>query len=253
METWYFVLSVGVSVLLFMLAILGLQRGWLVVSTHSDERIAELEQKIKWLMEERNQLITKVLELEKKERKLQITIAELQSNAGISNEEHDPEPMVLGIWPDSNLNIEGEKSAVYDSGFRYRALVGEKVRRTSILRELRTGDIDIIEIGAHGDENGVQVNGQNYSAGWWVNALKGRGVQIALLLSCASDSSISNAFKNAGVSHVIAIDGIINDESAVEFARQFYQLYAGGLMVDEAVQEAKLALDNEDAEMVVLR
>jgi hypothetical protein len=59
--------------------------------------------------------------------------------------------------------------------------------------------------------------------------------------------------KRAGVQHVIAITGEIEDGAAIEFAQQFYQLYAAGMDVRRAFDEAKLALDYRQAEKLVLR
>lgn len=160
---------------------------------------------------------------------------------------------VLAIWPQSNLDVIGERDAIYNAGFEYMALVGEKVRRSSILRELRTGKITILEIGAHGDNNGIIVDDISLSAGWWSSAVKGKNLQVAMLLACHSDFSIADAIKNAGVPHVIAINGEIDDDVAVEFAQQFYQLYAGGMSVADAVRESRLAIDYTDAEKIVLR
>lgn len=252
METALFSISVTVSVLLFLVSIVGSRRGWLKIQTSDGFRIAELESKIKWLTDERNQLISKVLHLERKEARLQETIAELQKKVGI-NPQAPRKPFVLGIWPSSNLDTKAERNAIYNAGFQYRSLAGPAVTRSSILRELRTGSVTILEVGAHGDETGIMVNGQNLSAGWWENALRDHDLEIALLLACTSISSVADAMKRAGVEHVIAVDGEIDDIAAVEFARQFYQLYADGESVEDAVSEAKLSLEPAQAERIILR
>jgi len=50
-----------------------------------------------------------------------------------------------------------------------------------------------------------------------------------------------------------AVQGEIDDKAAVEFAQQFYQLYAAGMSVAQAFEEAKLAIDYRQAERLVLR
>lgn len=253
MELTYFFASLVVSLLLFLVATVGFQRGWLKIKSGEDHRIVELESKIKWLTEERDQLISKVLMLERKEERLQTTIAELQKKVGIEPQKDARKPFVLGIWPESNLDTTAERDAVYNAGFDYMALVGQAVTRRRILKELRTGKITVLEIGAHGDEQGIVVNSRNYSGGWWENALKDHGVEIALLLACSSDSSVAASMRRAGVQHVIAVDGEIDDTAAVEFAQQFYQLYADGETVADAVADAKLTLEPSQAERIVLR
>lgn len=254
MELTYFLVSLGISVVLFLVAIIGFQSGRLRVKGSADGRIADLESKIKWLTEERDQLISKVLLLERKEERNKVIIAELQERVGIAPAK-EGKPFVLGIWPQSDLDTTAERAAVYNAGFAYRALSGPAVSRTSILRELRAGKVTILEIGAHGDSTGVMINGQNLSAGWWENALRDQAVniEVALLLACSSDSSIAASIKRAGVPHVIAIDGAIDDAAAVEFAQQFYQLYADGETVRDAVDDAKLSLEPNQAERIVLR
>lgn len=252
MEVIYFSTSLIVSVVLFLFATVGIQRGWLRIGPEGDERIAELESKIKWLTDERNQLISKVLKLESNELELKATIAELQKKVGIKPR-NERKPFVLGIWPDSDLDTTAERDAVYNAGFDYMALHGRAVTRQRILRELRTGKVTILEIGAHGDETGIMVNDNNYSAGWWHNAVKGHGVEIAMLLACSSDSSIAAAMRRAGVEHVIAVDGEIDDSAAVVFAQQFYQLLADGETFADAVRDARLTLEPAQAERIILR
>ncbi len=252
METWFFAISLGFSIVLFGISVLGLQRGWFRVSTDADRKIADLERQIAWLTDERNQLISKILLLERSERELKDTIRSLREASATSSEDNR-DSLVLGIWPASNLDVNAERGAVFDAGLSYRALMGDSVTRVSILRELRTSKVRVVEIGAHGDENGIFINGRNLSAGWWYNALRGRGVEVAILLACSSDSSVADAFKRAGVDSVIAIDGEISDDAAVDFAESFYQLWGGGVSVENAVAESRLVLDLDAADRVVLR
>lgn len=160
---------------------------------------------------------------------------------------------VLGIWPESNLDVHGERDAIRDAGLKYRPLFGEQATRSEILRELRTGKIGIIEIGAHGNSEELIINGQHLDAGWWQSTLTRYPVQMVVILACFSDQSIADAIKRAKIRHVIAVTGEIEDSAAVEFAEQFYALYAANMPVEQAFEEAMLVLDYRQAERIVLR
>lgn len=189
-------------------------------------------------------------ELEKKEEHLQLIIADLQAQIGNTETKA---VTVLGIWSGDDLDTITERDAIYDAGFEYRPLFGDAATKKNILRELRQGTITIIEIGAHGDANALFIHGEELTAGWWQQVLTNRGVRVAIILACFSDSSVADAFRRAGVPSVIAVSGEIEDKSAIEFAQQFYQLYASGMSVPQAFKEAKLALDYDQAEKLVLR
>jgi len=189
-------------------------------------------------------------DLEKKEAQLQVIIAGLQAQLGNTETRS---VTVLGIWSGDNLDTIGERDAIYDAGFEYRPLFGEDATKARILRELHQGNITIIEIGAHGDAETIFITKEGLTAGWWHKVLLGRNVRVAIILACFSDSSVADAFRRAGVPSVIAVQGEIDDKAAVEFAQQFYQNYADGMPVKQAFDEAKLALDYQQAEKLVLR
>lgn len=200
-----------------------------------------------------NQLIDayrRISELEKKEQQLQIIIADLQARMETAETKS---VTVLGIWTGDNLDTIAERDAIYDAGIEYRPLFGSDATKANILRELRQCNITIIEIGAHGDAETLFIHGEELTAGWWQRVLTGRGVRVAIILACFSDSSVADAFRRAGVPSVIAVQGEIEDRAAIEFAQQFYQLYAAGMAVPQAFREAKLALDYQQAEKLVLR
>lgn len=190
-------------------------------------------------------------ELEKKEAHLQEIIATLQKRQAGSTE--SKKITVLGIWSGDNLNTVGERDAIYDSGIEYRALFGAAATKANIIHELRQGNITIIEIGAHGDAQKIFIDEEGLSAGWWQRVLASKGVRVAIILACFSDMSIADAMRRAGVQSVVAVSGEIDDKAAVEFAQQFYQLYAAGMSVAQAFEEAKLAIDYRQAERLVLR
>ena len=195
------------------------------------------------------QAYRRIEHLERKEGELQEKITALQ----LIIDGKASKVTVLGIWPASNLDTSAERDSVYNAGFEYRSLRGAEVTRSSILRELRTGNIAIIEVGAHGNPDAIIANELQLGAGWWQRVLTDRQIKVAVILACFSDTAIAEAMKRAGVQHVIAVTGEIEDKSAVEFALQFYQLYAAGMDVQKAFSEAKLALDYRQAEKLVLR
>lgn len=202
---------------------------------------------------ERNQRIDayqRIDELEKKEQDLQKIIADLQSRIGSTESKTIT---VLGVWSGEGLDTVAERDAIYNAGFEYRALFNDAATRANIVRELRSGKISIIEIGSHGDPEALLIRQQELTAGWWQRVLTDRGVRVAVVLACFSDSSVADAMRRAGVQHVIAVSGEIDDDAAIEFAQQFYQMYAEGIAVPQAFKDAQLALDYKQAEKLVLR
>jgi CHAT domain len=257
-----FLASLVASSLFFALALYAMQRGWLRVPVQGGElqqlreQVDKLQILLDYAEEERDKTsrqlakaLRRVEALENREKELQAKIDALQ----VAIDNRINKVSVLGIWAGTGINVTAERDAVYNAGYEYRALFNEDVTRANILRELRTGSIAIIEVGAHGSPDAILANDLQLNAGWWQRVLKGRNVRVAVLLACFSDSSIADAMKRAGLDHVIAVTGEIEDMTAIEFAQQFYQLYAAGLDIPKAFDEAKLALDYRQAEKLVLR
>ncbi len=248
--------------LLFVIAFIAIKRGWLRVTVDGgeleklQEQVDKLQILLDYAEEERDKTsrqlakaLRRVEALENREKELQSKIDALT----LAIDKRGNKLAVLGIWVGSNLNVSAERDAIYNAGYEYRALFNEDVTRANILRELRTGSIAIIEVGAHGSPDAIIANELQLNAGWWQRVLTGRNVRVAVLLACFSDNAIADAMKRAGVEHVIAVTGEIEDRTAIEFAQQFYQLYAAGMDVPRAFDEAKLALDYRQAEKLVLR
>jgi hypothetical protein len=248
--------------LLFVIALIAIKRGWLRVTVDGGEykklqdQVDKLQILLDYAEEERDKTsrqlakaLRRVEALENREKELQAKIDALQ----VAIDNRINKVSVLGIWAGTGISVASERDAVYNAGYEYRALFNEDVTRANILRELRTGSIAIIEVGAHGSPDAILANDLQLNAGWWQRVLKGRNVRVAVLLACFSDSSIADAMKRAGLDHVIAVTGEIEDMTAIEFAQQFYQLYAAGLDIPKAFDEAKLALDYRQAEKLVLR
>lgn len=82
--------------------------------------------------------------------------------------------------------------------------------------------------------------------------LRGAGVRVAVLGACESGrrdgvnlwSGVAPALMRAGIPGVVAMQYEIFDDSAIAFARRFYQLLAAGLSLDEAVSAGRLGVLN---------
>jgi hypothetical protein len=83
--------------------------------------------------------------------------------------------------------------------------------------------------------------------------LRGAGVRLAVLGACESGrrdginlwSGVAPALMRAGIPGAIAMQYEIYDESAIAFARRFYQSLATGLSLDEAVAAGRLGIFNK--------
>lgn len=220
------------------------------------EEIDHLKVRLEHEVAERNRIAQQFAGVYEQMQELQKKIAELQKiNATLAAQIGNPERVVvLGIWSGDNLDTVGERDAIYNAGIEYHALFGNEATRANILRELQQGGITVVEIGAHGDADAIFIHGEDLTAGWWERVLKRNpGVRVAVVLACFSDYSVADAMRRAGVQHVIAVEGELDDEAAVQFVEQFYQLYARGKPVTDAFEEARLAIDYHHAEKLVLR
>lgn len=262
MELFFY--SVAFTLLLFGGMVMAFKSGWLKSDRSSrgqDSLLKEMQslrQEVEWLKRDRTKLMEdlidaqrKIEELQGSERRLLNELAQVRAALALQNTQR---VRILGIWPQRALNTEGERDAIDAVGFDYLPLVGEMATRENVLRELRLDGFTIIEIGAHGDDKGIRVHNDDVlDAGFWTGALNRRTIRVAILLACYSDISIADAFRRAGVQHVIAAQAEIRDEDAVRFTRTFYQAYADGLEVPQAFREARLVLPVREREKLVLR
>lgn len=247
-------LTIALSVVLsFGLFAVTQRQGWFVLETKevSDlkEQMKGQTEQIEVLTNDRNRLLLDLANATRRIQDLERELGEIKAQMN----HNQPHLVVLGVWSGDNLLTSDERDAIYDAGIEYRALFGDRATRANILRELRIGGVTALEVGAHGNPEELLINEQQLTGGWWQRVLEGRGVNVALILACFSDSSVADAMKRAGVKHVVAVTGEIEDAAAIEFAQQFYQLYAAGMDVPRAFEEAKLALDYRQAEKLVLR
>jgi len=82
--------------------------------------------------------------------------------------------------------------------------------------------------------------------------LLGRGVQLVILVACETGrrdgknfwTSVAAGLVQAEVPAVVAMQYKIADASALEFSRSFYRALAGGLSLEQAVHEGRLAILN---------
>lgn len=250
------------SLVLFSVGVAVFQNGWLKIHTSADKAVQkaveDLALKVDWLTSERTQLMEDLVRANRKITKLQeseqLLLTEIGRLKSLLAAQSVSRIRVLGIWPQLTLDTEGERNAIEQVGFDYLPLLGDMATRENILRELRLDGFTIIEIGAHGDANGIHIhNNDVLDAGFWADALAHSKISIAILLACHSDLSIADAFRRSGVQHVIAALDEINDEDVVRFVRTFYQAYADKTDVLRAFHDARLVLDKREREKLVLR
>lgn len=253
---FYLAISGLVSVVMLAVAIDGLQRGWLRIDVgvygelaRLRDRINDLEAVLEAVREERNGLMGELVNANRMISTLEGRIEEMERTL----REHQ-RIRILAIWPTINgANQKGERDAIYNAGFDYQALWAVHATKAHILRELRKDGYSILELGAHGLEDGtIHLYDGPVLPGWWQRALTGRQMRVAVLLACYSDA-LADAMLRAGVQFVVATVGAIQDEAAVAFAKAFYAGYADGLDVESAVNDARLVLPLDQAEMIVLR
>lgn len=168
---------------------------------------------------------------------------------------------VLGIWPDvaklPPLNAAGEAAAIYNAGFNYRALQDKEATRLNILRELRRHAYGVIEVGAHGNADGIMLSDGLAEPRWWADVLHGPdfrgaksgGVRLVVLMACESDL-VGDALVRAGMPAVVSVQRKIPDRDAVLFVTALYEGLADGATVEEAVARARLAVPRASGEMI---
>jgi len=166
---------------------------------------------------------------------------------------------VLGIWPTGVpvLDQQGEADALYDAGYEYKALRGKEANRSGILRELERFKPYIWEIGAHGDESGIQLSDGIARPGWWGHLAKQYRPIAAILMACRSNQqdriNVADALIAAGVKNVVACDQSISDADAVKFVSLFYERLSAGASFKDAAERAKLAVSDAAREMLTVR
>jgi hypothetical protein len=226
------------------------------------ERVKELESQVKFLLLQLQSANAQLVAQNGKISELQREI-DLLRIAGGNNPQNVTPLKVLAIWPTNGPALPGqdeERRAMYDTAARYTALRGDDATRNGVLRTLERQAFDIIQIGAHGSEEGaIFLNDGEASPGWWSRALQRHAGQLRcmVLLACHSDEAtrynLADALLSAGVPAVIGVANSVLDADASAFARMFYEQLARGGTLDLAVDIAKLAMSDNGADMVTLR
>lgn len=217
-----------------------------------EKRIAKQEERIETQDAQIRSLMIELLNEQRKNSALEERIAMLEKERGFRIG-----TKVLGIWPrrpnDQRLDLEGSRDAIHDAGFEHIPLFGDAATKSNILHYVRKGEVSIIEIGGHGTTEGVPLADGLARPNFWQGLLTGRShIRIVLFLACFSDQAMYNAVVRAGVPHIITVNGEIEDKAAVDFAQAFYNNYANGQPVAQAVMEAKLILDYTEAAKIEL-
>ena len=254
--------SVAVSLAAFVGLVFLFQRG--MITFESDRRLHQdihedyvrLSNLLDDTKAERNQLLEELAQANREISSLRRELTELRIELTKFKKASKKEQIsVLAIWPQAGiaLNQDGDRDALYNAGIDYVALRGDQATRANVLREFRQSNYTILEIGAHGSVDGIALFDSVVGAGWWQRVISNRSINVAVLLTCYSDTSLTDALKRAGVKHIIAVMAEIEDKAAVAFAQAFYANYADGMEIEKAVSEAKLVLDLNQAEKIVLR
>lgn len=193
------------------------------------------------------------------------TIADLKRQLEARNTIDQPaeaaEFSVLGIWPDvpgqPPLDTQGEADALYNAGYSYTALRGARANRAGVILEIDRVRPTVIQVGGHGNSEGILLSDGVAEPGFWGQVVAGKGIQLMVLLSCDSgqqdEINVGDALINAGVSAVVTCDSAIGDADAVKFASLLYGGLANRMTLARAVQRAKLSVSRKAAEMIRLR
>jgi len=159
--------------------------------------------------------------------------------------------IVLGIWPQSDLNIRAEMDAIYRSGLRYEVMDTD-VTRGNVLATVKRVKPEILHVGAHANEKGVFLDDGITVVGWWRQVVQIHPFKLVLLNGCES-LKIVEAMFDGGAMSVVGISKEIADSVAISFAKEFYRNLSSGMTVDESAFQAKLTLPHTDAEMIKSR
>lgn len=186
---------------------------------------------------------------------------QLESTQTIDQPAEASEFSVLGIWPDAPgqppLDTQGEADALYNAGYAYTALRGPRANRAGVILEIDRVRPTVIQVGGHGNSEGILLSDGVAEPGFWGQVVAGKGIALMVLLSCDSSQqdeiNISDALVTAGVQAVVSCDDQIADADAVRFASLLYGGLANKMTLSRAVQRAKLSVSRKAAEMIRLR
>ena len=192
--------------------------------------------------------------LEAKIEQLTARIRGLEGRSDLAKNQRNQKPIIIGIWPNADLDVASERDASYNAGFSHRALDGELATKANIIKEIEdhTGRSIIVEIGAHGTDAGTELYNDTAKPGWWRRILANREIMLVLLLSCESDEVARAIDQVASVDDVVSIQRSIVDEQAVIFAGALYRRLSQGDAMAAAVSQAKLSVTADTEGMIKL-
>lgn len=162
---------------------------------------------------------------------------------------------VLAIWPQyeaGNLGLTQEAQGMFNSGVSYSAVTGP-LERKDVVRALRRGKYNVLQIDAHGTKQYIYLNDNTPTLpGWWARLVKEHDIDLVVLMSCDSESEMGDALLRNGVDAVITVDGEIKDSAAVDFVTALYEDIASGDSLKFAVERAKLVMNFDQQSMIHL-
>lgn len=133
---------------------------------------------------------------------------------------------------------------------RYRDNISLSVRHAATIHDLRRALLDeefqVVHIAGHGAREGLILEtevGQPYRVPQQAlaNLFRERNLQCVVLNACYSLAQ--GELISLGVPFTIAMEGPVDDDSAREFARGFYDAVGAGKTIDSAYQEGLLSAD----------
>lgn len=140
---------------------------------------------------------------------------------------------ILIIVPESELNTVADLMAA-SAGFRINVLRGYVTGREA-LREIGSGDYQIVHFGGHGGEESLLVSDGPIDDEYLEMALRSAGVELVVLNSCASVSMAAKLYRDGVAPRVIGWpQEDVGDVMASAWATAFYSSLALGAEYWEA-------------------
>lgn len=239
-----------------------------VLSRELEKKDAEGKDQRDLIQEQHREIIqlkALVTELESKQVSLQkqSTLLEEELRAKNVIEPKEVRLPVLGIWPEPpmdepDLDIKGEKDALYNAGFTFVELSGASANIDGVVRELDRFQPKILEIGCHDDGQGNPVLSDGPTEpGWWGDLIEGKDILLAVLLYCRSNQqdrlNVADALLRGGAKAVVSFNKPVADGQAIRFARMLYEKLSERQPIDQAFQRAKLVVNRNTRDNVQLR
>lgn len=168
---------------------------------------------------------------------------------------------ILGIWPSAAgqqpLDQSSEAEIIYNTGYTFIPLSGEKATRMGVLLEIDRHRPTIIQVGGHGNKDGILLEDGISEPGFWGEAVRDKNIKLIILMSCESseqsDYNIADALIREGCNAVISCSDEIPDGAAVTFVKFLYIKMSEGLPLVQAFARAKFSISQKVSNMINLR